>query len=210
MKKLFAIASIATLLLTAEAQADIVNFTGTNKNMGTVQSGQTGTLFNNYTLITIPFTGGLKAAASRAFGVLPSASKITFTYSLASLTNVTYLRDSANYSYIQGGDLFAGNAADSTATPATATGTINAGASAPLVFATANIAGNVGTTTISNYSGGFANFSTLFAGFLRGNPTLTYAVSSVPLPAALPMFSALFAGMFAFARKRRNAAALAA
>ena len=173
MKKLITVVSVATLLAWSNASADVVNFTSTNTNMGTIHAGQTGSLFNNYTLVNIPFSGGLRAAASRTFGTLQAGNKITFSYSLSNLTSLTFLRSSGNYDYTNGDfQQFTGNAFDSTFVPATATGTINGLPSVPLVFATANISGNIGTTTISNYSGGNADFTTLFAGILRGNPTL--------------------------------------
>ncbi|MBY0407629.1 MAG: hypothetical protein K2Q01_08045 [Rickettsiales bacterium] len=202
MKKFLIAAGLASLLYTSPAAAFVVNYTGTNKNMGTVAAGQTGTLNNNFTSVTIPFTGGLRFRTSFAYGLLPAYSKITFTYSLANLQSTTGLNTGALYNYELGGDDYAG-VAFANRTVNTAVGTINGSAAAPLVFASANLTGNTATTSILNTSAGFAAFETFFSGFLRGSPNLTYAVSAVPLPAALPMFAAALAGMFGFARKRR-------
>ncbi|NBO19143.1 MAG: hypothetical protein EBV03_07970 [Proteobacteria bacterium] len=193
------------------ANADEVNFSGSSVNMGSVAVGQFGTITNIYqTLFTLP---PHVVGSGEAFGFLPHNAKITFTYTLNGLLD-GQLQGYSAYDHILGGNHYQGSAIADSDGSASASGTINGGASSPLVFASANLSvGNpsVGTVVMTNVSGAFASFQTLFFGILAafpvGSGVINYNVSQVPLPAALPMFGALLAGMFGVSRRRKQVAA---
>lgn len=201
-----AIATFAT-----DAKAIEVNFDGASVNMSNVQVGQFGTITNIYeTLFTIPPN---EAGSGEAYGFLPSNTQITLNYTLNGLVDGT-IQGYGSYNYNAGGNSFFGSAlADSDGT-SNSEGTINGIASLPLVATTADLAlgdPTTGTITITNTSGSFASFQALFFGVLALIPpssgSISYAVSAVPLPAALPLFGAMIAGLFGFARARRKGAA---
>ncbi len=82
---------------------------------------------------------------------------------------------------------------------------------AGLALASANITGGIATTTITNLSAGLLDFGSNFLGWspsLFGFMEVSYNVSSVPLPAALPMFGlALIALRRFFSKKKEEVAA---
>lgn len=222
MKKLYTygLAAIASFLVTAPANAAVVDFDGAHVDMGAVDYGQTGTITNIYQeLFTLPpqVVGG-----GSAYGFLPSNARITFTYTFDGLDDGA-LRSYGAYDFISGGDRFQGNAVEQTPTVdagggfSSSSATINGAASSPLIFATADLSvlpsgTSVGTTSITNLSSSFASYESLFTGLLRQVPPgvgkAVYAVSVVPLPAALPMFLSLLAGFLGYGRYSRKKRAL--
>lgn len=209
--KLFVAVAIAASLSFSSARAGEVNFSGSSVNMGSVTVGQYGTISNIYqTLFTLPPN---VIGSGEVFGFLPNKAIITFTYTLTGLVD-GMIQGFGAYNHNIGGTQYQGSSLADSDGYFTANGTVNGLASTPLVLASANLTpGNpaVGTVTISNTSGSLAQFQSLFFGILqalpRGVGTINYVVSSVPLPAALPMLGALLAGMFGFAARRRKLAA---
>lgn len=194
------IVSIITAVFTSSAaSAAIMNYgdpiTGGGEalgDVGIIPESQSGTFF------TSP-----NAPAGTISGSLNNNSKITFTYTfsptspfevLASLGGVSSTPNFASANSFGG---------------SVSTGT---------VFATANISGLNGTTTITNVSGGVLGFQSIFAGFLKlfANGSggfvghINYNVSAVPLPASVLMFGAAIAGMFGFTRFKQRKESLVA
>lgn len=210
MKNAFSFAGIAlaAALVSTSASADEVNFSGSSVNMGTVAVGQYGTISNIYqTLFTLPPN---VIGSGDAYGFLPKNAKITFTYNIAGLIDGK-VQGYGSYNYNQAGNSYMGSAiADSTGY-SYHEGSINGGASTPLVTAAANLTyGNpsIGTVVVTNTSDSLAQFQSLFFGILNGaslsSGFINYVVSAVPLPAALPMFGAMLASVFGVARFRRK------
>lgn len=202
----------STVAVSSAAFAGPVDYSGSSVNMSTVSIGQFGTITDLYkTLFSIPPN---QIGGGAIYGLLPQNAKITFSYTFTGLIDGN-LGGNTSYHYNNGGNVFDGSAhADSTGTHYSA-GTVNGVNSAPLVFAAANLnVVNPGTSTGSvsfiNVGSNFASFEAIFSGFLTSTPrgvgSATYAVSSIPLPAALPMFASLLAGMFGFARFGRKKA----
>ena len=207
-------ATAAFALVSTTASADVLptDFTGSNVSMSAVHTGQFGTISNLYqTLFSAPpnVVGG-----GSIFGFLPSNTSITFSYSFTGLA-AGNLQGNGDYHYTLGGNTYSGTGSADSQLGSTSTGFTNGVASAPLVFATAGLTvtdpgTSHGTVTFTNTSSSFENFETIFTGLLHISPaaigSATYAVSSIPLPAAAPMFGALIAGMFGFARSRKRKA----
>jgi hypothetical protein len=142
----------------------------------------------------------------------------TFNGPLANWSNSS---TSASYNYNDGGDQYAGQAQSNVYTPPlmflnseSASGTVNGSPSTPLVLATAKLVkgNNTASWTVTNDSFGIASFFNTLTLLFAANPdisSLNYSVSSLatPLPAALPMFGSLIAGMFGVRRMRRKAVA---
>lgn len=202
------IASAALVFATfGTANAEEVNFSGSSVNMGSVHVGQYGTISNIYNaLFSLPPN---VVGSGEAFGFLGHNAKITFTYTLNGLVD-GQLQGYGTYDHILGGDHYQGSGIADSDGNNSASGTINGIASTPLVLATANLSlGNPsnGVVTIVNTSGAFASFQSVFFGILTAigsSGSINYVVSSVPLPAALPMFGALLAGMFGISRRRKQ------
>lgn len=193
------------------AFAAVVDFDGINVNMGTVEVGQSGTITNN---VSESFFSPYYFDTTNDFGFLPSNSVITFSYTFASGSLVGgTVKSYGSYDYNVSGVNYHGNSAADANAPTVSSGYTNGSATTPLVLATANITPTGGKTTIINNSGGLAQFQSIFAGLLNatgGITSITYNVSAVPLPAALPMFGSLIAALFGlnYARNRRNRTAL--
>jgi len=216
MKKLLYAFGACLGLISASAHATVINFSGAHVNMGNVDYGQTGTISNLYqTLFTLPphIVGG-----GDAYGFLPANAKITFSYTFTGLED-GQLQSYSSYNYNQGGSQYFGSATADTKSFGTAVGSVNGLPSAPLVFASANLnvvnpGTSTGTTTLFNTTSTMVQFQTLFFGLLNASPrgigSATYAVSSIPLPAALPMFLALIGGFAGFSRLRKHRRALVA
>jgi len=207
-----ALVLISTLVASSAAQAVMVNYSGTNTNMGVLNYGQFGVLNNNYVIKHISATENFDV--SQAFGYLKAKEKVTFTYTLPGLLIGTASMH-GSYSYVLSGNTYAGEADANSDTGNSSSGQTNGFSSSPLVFATAMVGTNIARTTIVNISHGLVNFKTFFSGvLLRGftGPSLTYNVSTVPLPAALPMFALLIGGFFGFSQlsRQRKSLALAA
>lgn len=201
-------AALALVSTFSIAQADEINFSGSSVDMGHVDYGQYGTITNIYeTLFSLP---PHQAGSGQAFGFLPNNAAITFTYSFTGLREGS-LTGYGAYDHDIGGDNYSGSALATSGGFNYSEATVNGVASTPLVFATANL--NVGdpssgTIRITNISGAFASFQALFYGILTQVPnavgSINYVVSSVPLPAALPIFASLLAGLFGFGHARRK------
>lgn len=207
-------ATVAFAAFSSAAYADITptNFSGSNVSMSQVHAGQFGTITNLYqSLFSVPPN---TVGKGQIFGFLPSNLTITFSYTFDGLVDGN-LQGNSQYNYFQGGDHYTGSASADSDTGSTSKGFINGVASAPLIFATAglnvvNPGISTGTVTFINKSSSFESFESIFTGLLRLSPhaigSATYAVSSIPLPAALPMFATVLAGMFGFARSRKRKA----
>lgn len=189
-------AAVVVLFTSGAANAAVVNYGdpitgggGNIGNVGLIPSGQSGTFF------TTPGAGiGL------ILGSIADNSKITFDYTFSNSSPISILGSTG------------GNSGTSTYAAASSTGfSIATGG----VFASANISGLNGTTSISNTSGGNIDFSSIFVGLLQlfSNGSggfvgkINYNVSAVPLPATVLMFGAAIAGMFGFSqltRRKRN------
>ncbi len=203
MKKLIAFV-VMCVLGASSAQASIVNYDGQNIAMGILYAGQSGSITHNFSSTNIPHSGGLHFVSSLDGGRLSGMTSISFTYTLPLLTTGTS-RAAGLYSYSDGVDTLSGFSNANSNGVSNVVGLINGSPALALVLATANLGNNTARTTITNYGTGNAVFESIFTGFLRGAPGVTYAVSAVPLPAALPMFAALMAGMYGFAARRRRA-----
>ncbi len=214
MKLTTFVATAAFVAVSSAAFADTTptNFTGSNVSMGPVHAGQYGSISNLYqTLFSVPpnVVGG-----GSIFGFLPSNLTITFPYSFTGLI-AGNLQGNSQYDYTNGGNHYNGFGSADSQLGSTSKGFKNSVASAPLIFASAglNVANpgtSHGTVVFSNRSTSFESFESIFTGLLTLRPraigSATYAVSTIPLPAALPMFATLLAGMFGFARSRKRKA----
>ena len=194
-------------------------------NMGNVQVGQTGTINNFY--VDNPYTG-FGFADSQVIGNINGHSKMTLNYSITGLQTQqivppfgltkTALSESTDYEYFNvngphGVGYYAGGSQVSTLGTSNNYSVFNATNVAQLIFATANLVidtqgVSTGSLTITNNSPFVAAFNNFFIGILtqRANSgTLTYnVVSTVPLPASLPMFAAVIGGMFGLSRFRKR------
>jgi hypothetical protein len=200
MKLLRTLAAVAVaIFISSTANAAIVNFgnpvfggSELIPNVGLIPSGQSGTFF------TTP---------SAFFGIINGSiannTKITFTYTLAN-----------------SGSAFLGSSGGFSNSPAYAAANSNGFSVATGgVFASANVSGTSGTTSIGNVSGETISFSSVFIGFLKSFASgcgcfvgkINYNVSAVPLPDSVLMFGAAIAGMFAFSRfkQRKESSTLA-
>lgn len=200
------LAALVALVFPAAASATEINFTNAhfNVDMENLEVGQ-------YGAITYEHPDYL---STRTWGNLPGHSRLVFTYSfVAPIADDSGNQMNAYYDYLQGADHYYGSAySDRFAPPLLeyngqgAEGYRNDIASLPLVFATSNLVG--GNTalqwSVTNLSSGFAVFENILnLGTSDGINLLTYQVSSVPLPAALPLFAGLIAAMFGLRRIRR-------
>lgn len=214
MRKSFqTIAFICMTVLPGAASASVVDFSGVglSLSMGSLVAGQTGSI--SYT--------APGAAVHITEGALAAQTMLVFSYTFNNtLKNSASNAIAAAYNYNMGGDQYTGGAISYQSTPPTlflngdaSASTVNGAASAALLFATANLikGENTAQVAITNNSMGVAGFINTMT-LLFNNPrisSLTYSVtalSSVPLPAALPMFASLLAGMFGFSRVRRTLA----
>ena len=215
------VASLLALSLTSlssAAYANVVNFTGSDVNMGSVAIGQTGTVSDFYSVINnnLGFAPPPYIVSGVIFGTLPTMSKITFSYTLPGRTlllgsvltsNGSYGPNSYNGAYGYG--TYSGDSSANSSTGNVNHGYKNGIASLPLVWATANLGGTSGTTGIQN-NNTFASVTTtvasLFQGAFSGAPvggSLTYRVAAIPLPASLPAFALGLLGLFGFNRFKR-------
>ncbi len=185
------------------ASAAIVDYSGGDVNMGNVVVGQSGT-------ITGDSLGAL--IVNNISGALPNNSMITFTYNFAGNLLGGILASGAEYSYNVGADNFSGSTLSINPMGLQYSfGTTNGTSSAALAMASAQIdfTANTATAIITNDSAGLLDFASFFTGLVIGdnNLSVAYSVSSVPLPAALPLFGL---GLTAFAgysiRKRKKQA----
>jgi len=202
-----------TVVASGFAQAAEVDFTGANTDMGTVVAGQFGTLNDNYIVTPLGGHPPINFDSSNAFGILPNDTEIIFSYHLPSLLH-SDAELSSSYSYLQGLNTVTGEADATSVNPFQTSSTT-------LAFASAFIESSKGKTIIENVSGDMLDFTSFFSGLLhQGNVNLTYVVDSIsgvgvtgggggpvpldptPLPAALPMFGVILAGLFGLGRRR--------
>ncbi len=188
---------------TGATRAATVDFTGNNYNMGLVADGQTGviktTSFPLYNFVT---------------GLLPSETQITFSYAFRGGVGqkgklgalATYLDDGYRYTIGSDGSKIKTNLLKGVIANVS-------GADLPVTIATDFYVDpndkkkSYGTITIVNMSAVTANFASFFKSFIpfkKGHIEVTYAVSAVPLPAALPLFGIGLAGLAGFARSRKR------
>lgn len=186
-------AAVAVLFTSSVANSAVVDYgssvTGGGENIGSVgliPSDQSGTFF------TTPGAGvGLIS------GIIGNNSKITFSYTFSPSSPFSILGSAGG---VSGSPNFA--SANSNGFSVATGG----------VFATANISGLNGTTSITNTSGGNIDFSSIFVGLLQSFSNgsggfvgkINYNVSAVPLPAAALMFGSALAAMFGYSRLSRQ------
>ncbi|NCC02770.1 MAG: VPLPA-CTERM sorting domain-containing protein [Proteobacteria bacterium] len=198
-------AFVALFSLSSAAQAAPIQL----GNLSIGDEGNLSPLEAQLISISTP-TGNISATAyGYATGMIPSMSKITFTYSfdpayssapLYSNTNYTetgsitnfYYTDSQDNSYILSfGGMFP---------------TINSNPESMLIDAIADASS--GKTGMTNLSASLANFATYLLGELPTGVALTnvhWVVEAVPLPAALPLFGLGLAGLAGYSRRKKAA-----
>ena len=187
---------------TGSAKAGVVNFSGDTVNMGTLAIGQSGTI----SITPTTSAGPISLYSFTDTATLPVDAMITFTYSISNAINPS-LHSDGLYSYSAAGKTYSGEGDSYSNGSNVETASTNGMSSAPLVFASANMTPTIGTATIMNLSGGLAQITNMFGAIFGQNGqfgNLTYNVSSVPLPPALPLFAVLLAGMFGYASLRKR------
>ena len=183
-----------------KADAAVVNYSGQTVDMGGVSIGQTGTITSAY---------GTSLFVNNIQGLLPSNSIITFTYNFGGDLLSGSLNAGSSYSFLLDGDSYNGGALDQAPGDIYYSfGSVNGTPSDSLVMASAQIDAGTdsGMTRITNTSGGVASYASVFTGLITGSGTLTidYAVTAVPLPAALPLFGAGISALAGFGLWRRK------
>ncbi len=196
---LFAFSFVST------ANAVVSNdFTGSFVEMGTLGSGQSGTIYAD------DVKNGV--AISQIDALLPSHNSVTFSYNFSGNLRSGILADGGYYSYESGGNQYDGFAvALSQGSLSFSKGFVNgAPVSTALAYASANLdtGNNVASATIANGSDGFLNITNALFAFVRGSNkyNISYRVTATPLPAALPMFIMGLLAVFGI-QKRRKAVA---
>jgi hypothetical protein len=194
------------LMAAGVSQASVIDFDGSMADLGTVAAGQTGVITNNFSGSP---AGSFEFGTGSDYGFLPTDTAITFTYTYSNMAAGS-LNAYDSYHYTSGGSVFSGSSSGTSSQAPVSVGYTNGAASAPLVLAAANLnsALTAGSTSFVNTSSGLAQFQSAFAGLFNSTGrvvSVSYTVSAVPLPAALPMFATVLAGLAAFAayRKRR-------
>lgn len=193
---------VAALLVSFVLTPNTAKAANVSYNLGNVSIGQTGLFVSSHPDILV--TGNFS-------GSLPSNSMITFSYNFGGSLLSGYISAGADYSYLLDGDSFNGGALQTDPTGIDYSyGTINGTPSNSLVMASAQINSPMtGTTVITNNSAGLGNFASVFQGLIAGNNNLTvsYNVSAVPLPAALPLFAAGLSALgFGYWRRKKTQA----
>lgn len=211
---LFTFASLA-LGVASPAIADIINYDGSstggviNMNViggidqGHVHNGQTGNMTNMLTQQNLQF--GHFYLVSDVFGTLPAYSRITFSYSFPDV----------NPDFYFGGDLTSrtpygheSHGWANTVESHTSNYINGVAAATALVLATANLNGSSGTTTLTNSTGDLSDYHAFFQyGFdftPSSNALVTYAVSTIPLPSSLPLYTAVLLALACLAFRSRK------
>lgn len=208
-------AATAAIFAGSPAQALVLDFSGSNVDMGHAVVGQTGTITDIYSnLFALPPN---VAGGGTVYGYIPTHSVINFTYTFTGLSNGV-LNSYSSYDYTAGGHHYTGSSTGNSSTGVVNHGEIDGLATYSKVFSTANLTvvnpgTSTGATQIANYAPQYQQFSSGFFGILSTLPpgvgTITYSVSQIPLPASLPMSLAAIGGLFAYAygRKRKALAA---
>ena len=186
----------------ANAALSPYTFTGNNVNMGTVSAGDSGVIGN------IGSVG--RTIISQISGTLPANTLITFTYDFSGDLDFGFLSATGSYSYTDGPNSFTGFASGTNSTGSNSAGFVNGSPSTALAVSSAQVdfTNNTATAIIQNNSSGAVSFLDLFVGLVTGsrNLEISYNVSAVPLPAALPLFGAAIAGLMGFSYRRKKQA----
>lgn len=207
MKNLILTVAVGSALFFASGTshaAIVVDYSGSDIDMGTVAIGQTGT-------IDVDTFGGL--IINRIQGVLPTNSIMTLSYNFGGNVLSGILASGAEYSYTDGGVDYYGNAIAVEPGSSVSYGTVNGAVSSSLVLASSQVdfANNSAQAIITNNASDFADFASVFAGIMIGSDVaeVAYSVSAVPIPAALPLFGAGLGALAGFGawRKRKEEAA---
>ncbi len=168
-------------------------------NMGLVSAGDSG-------VIDMSHSGNL--IVNSITGSLPSNSMITFSYDFDGNIDFGALSAGGQYAYNTGGSLFEGMTLDTTFSSPVAMGYTDGTPSPALALASAQIdfTGNTATAVIKNLSSGIVHYASLFSGLFSGakTGTVSYVVSAVPLPAALPLFGLGLGAMAGFGIRRKK------
>lgn len=203
--KFLLIAGIVLISLAGVRSADAATASGPFVDLGALSLGDSDTLSIN---------GGFgNAVISQISGSLPDNSMVTFTYSFDGLLTAGTLGSGGSYTYTSGGNYYEGFAAalHTLGSPATSAegGSVAGVPSTALAFATAQIDSPMSATAIiKNFSAGAVDFMNLFVGIVQGstNFEVSYVVSGVPVPAALPLFGLGFGALaYGSRRKKKNA-----
>lgn len=190
------------------ANASMVkDYNGSFVEMGTLFDGQHGTITGG---------GGIDEAAviSQITAKLPAGTMIEFSYTLDGMLLGGMLTSGGSYSFKDDyGKVYEGQTVALSIGPTSySEGSYDGVASEALAFSSAqlNIGTSSGSAIIKNYSEGFLDIVSVLVGAIAagGNTyTISYSVSSVPLPAALPMFGMgiiAVAGMRARSKKKHG------
>ncbi len=205
----FLVLASLILSLASPAQASIIDFPdgGFDINMGTVQAGQHGRItsegdFSNFdTLILME-------------GDMPTNTKITFSYTSNVPFDVinagwpefmsTCIRAEGKYSGRIGNVEYYGEARH-TNDYNDANSDTQIVDSRALVFAAANFTDSQhAVMEIVNKSPLTAHFQSIILQYGRNSGLITYNVSAVPLPAALPLFGAGLLGLVGIRKSRKG------
>lgn len=197
--KFLLIAGLVFGVSTSAKAANVVDYTGNFWDMEDVAFDQSGTVdgsaFGN-------------AVVSYIGGSLAADSTITFTYTFTNdLLASTLVDVNGSYSFTEGGVDYAGyTTALLPSNVSFAFGTKDLVSSTALAVASAQITDpNTISVVIQNLSSNIVDFTTAVAGMMSGagDYEVEYSVSSVPLPAALPMFG-FGLGALALRSRRKN------
>jgi len=207
---IFSLASAVSMVTAmSAAEATVVNYTGYDVAMGNVIAGQTGTISNFFK--SSPGLARTDYQDELSAGFLAPYSQISFNIALTG-----NILDSAGY--VSGNNVIQNisslSMSDTTGNSFseyynTTTQQTTLSTSRVSTTATINDAGNDITLTIANVTSGAALYSqqvlALFqkADLLQGG-TVTYSVSSVPLPGSFSLFLAALAGFVGFQMKRQH------
>ncbi|MCB1529592.1 MAG: hypothetical protein KDJ42_01130 [Alphaproteobacteria bacterium] len=198
---MIAVMAVAFSVNAKSAAAAVVDFSGSVVEMTPepLDIGQTGTITGG--------GGGGSSVLSIINGILPPSSMVSFSYSFASPITSGLLADFGAYFYNDGFHDYAGWAADdsSSGTPLS-DGTTDGTFSGALAFASAQLTGlTSGTAIIKNFSAGSLDFMAVFLGTVAGSTAfdVSYVVSAVPVPAALPMFGLGLAALAGYRARKR-------
>jgi hypothetical protein len=196
--------ALCGVFASSPASAVVVDYSGFNINMGNVAIGQTGTIDADH-------LGNL--IVNRITGTLPSNSMITFSYNFAGDIDWGALLSGVGYSYTDAGHNYAGYSIEIPPGPVSFSyGEVDGFPSTALAVASAQIdfSNNKASVIIKNFSSGVANYVSLFLGSVLRNQDLeiAYAVSAVPLPAALPMFALGLGALVGLGARRKRKADL--
>ncbi len=207
IKKILTIgAAVLAMAFGSHSANAAYDYTGFSVNMGNLSVGDSGVIGD------IGHFGS--AIVSQVSGSLPANSMITFTYNFSGNLQTALFGVLGEYNYVDGGNTYEGYASASNLLGVNAVGLTNGLSSTPLAVASAqtDFGTNTATAVIKNVSSGVVDYLNLFVGLVSGSKNLeiSYSVSAVPLPAALPLFLSGLAGLMGFSYRRKNKASAVA